>query len=55
MTAQVPQKATSNILSLMKTNKLTKKNKSDFSGNLDEKFKLENFDLIVWEYITVNS
>lgn len=55
MTAQVPQKATTNVLGLLKSNKLTKKDTSDFSGNLDDKFKLENFDLIVWEYVTLNS
>lgn len=54
--AQVPQKATAAVLDILKSHKLkpvkTQQKKDD--GLLEEKFKIENFDLIVWEYVTVN-
>lgn len=54
--AQVPQKATAAVLDILKSHKLkpikTQQKKED--GLLEEKFKIENFDLIVWEYVTVN-
>lgn len=53
--AQVPQKATAAVLDILKSHKLkpvkTQQKKDD--GLLEEKFKIENFDLIVWEYVTV--
>lgn len=53
MTTQVPKQATENALTLLNSNKLTKKTKSNSNaGLIEDKFKLENFDLIVWEYIT---
>lgn len=54
MTNQVPQRALTSALALLGSNKLTKK-KTEKSEDrlLEEKFKLENFDLVVWEYITV--
>ncbi len=55
MTAQVPQKATANVLGLLKSTKITKKKESKSEGLLDDKFKLENFDLIVWEYVTLKN
>lgn len=54
--AQVPQRATAAVLDILKSHKhqplSTQKKKED--GLLEEKFKIENFDLIVWEYVTVN-
>ena len=54
--AQVPQKATAAVLDILKSHKrkpvVTQQNKED--GLLEDKFKMENFDLIVWEYVTVN-
>lgn len=56
MENQVPRQATASALTLLRSNKLTKKPKpSANDGLLEDKFKIENFDLIVWEYITVNS
>ena len=54
--AQVPQKATAAVLDILKSNKLkpAKTQKKKDEGLLEEKFKIENFDLIVWEYVTVN-
>ncbi len=55
MTAQVPQKATANILTMLKSPSKARKAQSQAAdGLLEDKFRLENFDLIVWEYITVN-
>lgn len=52
MTTQVPKKATANIIGLLKTGKgkSIKKTSEKSDSILEEKFKLENFDLIVWEY-----
>lgn len=54
MTAQVPKKATANVVGLLKSSKITKKTEIYSEGLLEDKFKLENFDLIVWEYVTLN-
>ncbi|MCI6494562.1 MAG: SNF2-related protein [Bacteroidales bacterium] len=55
MNSQLPQEKISSAVALLKSNKLTKKPATSSKGSLlDDKFKLENFDLIVWEYITVN-
>ena len=56
MKNQVPKQATASVLTLLRSNKFTKKFKpSANDGLLEDKFRTENFDLIVWEYITVNS
>lgn len=52
MTAQVPQKAMTNVVGILKS---SKKPELTSDGILDNKFKIENFDLIVWEYVTLNS
>lgn len=49
---QVPKQATKAALTLLNSSKLTKREKTT-DGLLDDKFRAENFDLIVWEYITV--
>ena len=54
MKTQIPQKAKSSAVALLKSNKLTKKSAATDGSLLEDKFKLENFDLIVWEYVTVN-
>ena len=55
MSTQIPQKAKSSAVALLKSNKLTKKSETSLDGSLlEEKFKLENFDLVVWEYVTIN-
>ena len=55
MNSQIPQTNHASTLALLKINKLTKKRtSSEASSMLEEKFRLENFDLIVWEYITIN-
>ena len=57
MQAQAPKKAEANILNILKSPKgiAAKKTKQQNDTSLDEKFRLENFDLIVWEYVTVNN
>jgi hypothetical protein len=57
MESQVPQKATTNVIDILKSVKLPgrKTIKSNTDGYLEEKFKIENFDLIVWEYLTIKS
>lgn len=57
MKSKVPQQATSIILDIAKSHKagglFANPKKKDLKGKLlEEKFKIENFDLIVWEYIT---
>lgn len=56
MKTQVPQKATAAVLDILKSRKgvpaQPKTSKAD--GLLEDKFRMENFDLIVWEYITPN-
>lgn len=59
MKSKVPQQATSIILGIAKSHKaggLFAKPKGTSSSTkgklLEEKFKLENFDLIVWEYVS---
>ncbi len=55
MNSQIPQKAQSSTVALLKSNKLTKKLVTPNDGSLlEDKFKLENFDLVVWEYVTIN-
>lgn len=54
MRAQIPHKATAAILSIAQSKKgVSKQDKQD--RLLEEKFKIENFDLIVWEYVTAKS
>lgn len=58
MKSKVPQQATSIILDIAKSHKAgglfaNPKKKKDAKGKLlEEKFKIENFDLIVWEYVS---
>lgn len=54
--AQVPQKATAAVLDILKSHKLKpiKTQQKKDEGLLEEKFKIENFDLIVWEYVTAD-
>ena len=54
MKNKVPQQATSAILQLAQARKTIAKPtvKEKNAQLLEEKFKLENFDLIVWEYIS---
>lgn len=56
MEAQAPKKAEVNILNILKSpkGKAAKKTRESDGTTLDEKFRLENFDLIVWEYVTIN-
>lgn len=55
METQIPRRATSAAVALLKSSKTTKKSSLPGDGPmLEEKFKLENFDLIVWEYVTIN-
>lgn len=54
MKIQIPKEANAGAVALLKSNKLTIKHKPKQSAELlEDKFRLENFDLIVWEYITV--
>ena len=57
MEAQAPKKAQANILNILKSPRgaAAKKTREQESTLLEEKFQLENFDLIVWEYVTVNN
>lgn len=57
MNSKVPQQATSIILDIAKSHKagglFANPKKKDAKGKLlEEKFKIENFDLIVWEYVS---
>ena len=54
MESHVPQAATSFILDIASSRKGMKKDNSFASDGvcLEDKFKLENFDLITWEYIS---
>ena len=57
MKSKVPQQATSIILDIAKSHKagglFANPKKKDTKGKLlEEKFKIENFDLIVWEYVS---
>lgn len=54
MNTQIPQRNQSAAVALLKSNKLTKKPAANDSTLLEDKFKLENFDLVVWEYVTIN-
>ena len=57
MKSKVPQQATSIILDIAKSHKAgglfaNPKKKDAKAKLLEEKFKIENFDLIVWEYVS---
>jgi hypothetical protein len=54
MKAKVPQQATAAILDIARSRKgvLKPTVKEKDAKLLEEKFKIENFDLIVWEYIS---
>ena len=54
MQSKVPEQATAVILQLAKTRKGTVRPHANEKSTrlLEDKFKLENFDLIVWEYIS---
>ena len=54
MEQQVPQQATATILQIAKSHKgVAKPSVQDKKAQLlEEKFKKENFDLIVWEYVS---
>lgn len=56
MENQVPKQATANVLNILKSSKAKRRVFPTTRSNnlLEEKFKLENFDLIVWDYVTVN-
>lgn len=55
MTAKVPQQATAAILGLARsTRSLGNKTRRSPDQLLEDKFRMQNFDLIVWEYVTVN-
>ena len=41
-----------NLLNDLFSSRKTIKEKPSLTANLDQKFKMENFDLIVWEYIS---
>ena len=53
MNTQIPRNAKSSAVTLLKSNKLTKKSTATDGSLLEDKFQLENFDLIVWEYVTI--
>lgn len=57
MCNQIPQKARCEAVALLKSNKLTRRAAASEAGNAlpEDKFRLENFDLVVWEYVTVNN
>lgn len=52
MKAKVPQQATSIILDIAKSHKGMLKTPPKSTQKLEDKFKIENFDLIVWEYVS---
>lgn len=54
MNTQISQRAKLSAVALLKSNKLTKKPTANDGTLLEEKFKIENFDLVVWEYVTIN-
>ena len=51
MKSQLKDEGT-NLLNDLFNSRKTIKEKPSLTTNLDKKFKMENFDLIVWEYIT---
>ena len=53
MKSQLKDEGT-NLLNDLFNSRKTIKEKPSLTTNLDQKFKMENFDLIVWEYITKN-
>lgn len=52
MKEKVPQQATSIILDIAKSHKGMFKTRPKNSQKLEDKFRIENFDLIVWEYVS---
>jgi hypothetical protein len=54
MESKVPQQATAAILQIAQSRKtIHKTTKQEKNAQLlEEKFKKENFDLIVWEYVS---
>lgn len=52
--AQLPKETKSSVLTLLKTSKLTKNKPVKKDILLEDKFKIENFDLITWEYVSIN-
>ena len=53
LSSQLKEEGTNLINDLFATRK-TVKEKPSLTANLDQKFKMENFDLITWEYIQKN-
>ena len=53
MRQKAPRQATSIILDIAKSNKVAQQADRK-PQRLEEKFRLENFDLIVWEYVSAN-
>lgn len=51
MKMKAPKQAVSNIKNMLRSKKVETKPKMS-SETVENKFKLENFDLIVWEYVT---
>ena len=54
MRSHVPQQAISNIKDKLKRKNISTPAADRKQQLLEEKFKIENFDLIVWEYVTRN-
>ncbi len=52
--AQVPQKTTATVLDILKSHKVKPSDKGN-SQLIEDKFKIENFDLIVWEYVSIKN
>lgn len=54
MNTQIPQEARRSAVANLLSNRLTKNLSIATDGTLlEDKFKLENFDLVVWEYVTI--
>lgn len=52
MRSEVPQATTAILLDIAKSRKAQKKTTRNKSQKLEDKFKIENFDLIAWEYVS---
>jgi hypothetical protein len=52
MKAKAPQQATVKIKDMMRRKTISTPSSDKKKQLLEDKFQLENFDLIVWEYIT---
>lgn len=52
MEQKAPKQAIANIKGLLNSKNLKAKNKTDRKETTEAYFKLENFDLIAWEYVT---